>query len=234
MPESPSAQQAPKPPVALGILMLDTTFDRPVGDAGNPASWPFPVRIERVSGAFARPVVSGECVAFGEFIVAANRLIESGVAAIITTCGFLVRHQKELAAALSVPVETSTLMHYIELQRQVGTGKRVAILTISAEAIDASVRAAAGIEGDALVFSLPAGAHFVTAIMDTTAPLDLQRAEAEWVDLAVKVQRQHPDVGIWLFECANMPPYADAVRRATGLPVFDALTMGRNLHARTC
>ena len=37
-----------------------------------------------------------------------------------------------------------------------------------------------------------------------------------------------------VFECANMPPYADAVRRATGLPVFDALTMGRNLHAGTC
>ena len=234
MPESPSAQHAPKPPAGLGILMLDTTFDRPDGDAGNPASWPFPVRIERVPGALARPVVSGEFVAISEFIAAGNRLIENGVAAIITTCGFLVRHQKELAAALSVPVETSTLMHYIELQRQVGTGKRVAILTISAEAIDASVRAAAGIEGDALVFSLPAGAHFVTAIMDATAPLDLQRAEAEWVDLAVMAQRQHPEIGMWLFECANMPPYADAVRRATGLPVFDALTMGRNLHARTC
>ena len=92
-----------------------------------------------------------------------------------------------------------------------------------------------GIEREALVFSLPAAAtHFVTAIMDATAPLDLQRAEAEWVDLAVKAQRQHPEIGMWQFECANMPPYADAVRRATGLPVFDALNMGRNLHARTC
>lgn len=234
MPESPSAQHAPKPSAGLGILMLDTTFDRPDGDAGNPASWPFQVQIERVPGALARPVVSGEFVAVGEFIAAGNRLIENGVTAIITTCGFLVRHQKELAAALSVPVETSTLMHYLELQRNVGVGQRVAILTIDASALDAGVRAAAGIEREALVFSLARCAHFASAILDATVPLDLQRAEAEWVELAVGVQQRHPDIGMWLFECANMPPYADAVRRATGLPVFDALTMGRNLHARTC
>ena len=89
-------------------------------------------------------------------------------------------------------------------------------------------------ERERIGLSLPAGAHFVTAIMDATAPLGPGNAEAEWVDLAVKVQRQHPDVGMWQFECANMPPYADAVRRATGLPVFDAPNMGRNLHARTC
>lgn len=234
MPDQASARHRTKPVGRLGILMLDTAFDRPLGDAGNPASWPFPVQIERVSGAFARSVVSGEFTAVDEFIAAGKRLIDSGVSAIMTTCGFLVRHQRELAAVLPVPVETSTLMHYLELQRDVGVGQRVAILTIDASAVDAGVRAAAGIEREALVFSLARCAHFVSAILDAAVPLDLQRAEAEWVELAVSVQQRHPDIGTWLFECANMPPYADAVRRATGLPVFDALTMGRNLHARTC
>lgn len=232
MPDCLSAHNESERSGGLGVLMLDTTFDRPDGDAGNPASWPFPIRIERVSGAFARPVVGGDFVAVGEFIAAGKRLVDNGVAAIITTCGFLVRYQRELAAALSVPVETSTLMHYPALQRSVGAGRRVAVLTISADAIDGSVRAAAGIERDALVYSLPAGAHFVSAILDANVPLEPQRAQAEWVDLAVTLQRRHPDIGLWLFECANMPPYAKAVSLATGLPVFDALTMGRNLHAR--
>jgi hypothetical protein len=47
--------------------------------------------------------------------------------------------------------------------------------------------------------------------------------------LALNCQRDHPEIGLWLFECANMPPYAAAVTRATGLPVYDALTLGREL-----
>lgn len=212
--------------------MLDTNFDRPPGDAGNPLSWPFPVRIERVPGAFARAVVSGEFAAVGEFIAAGKRLLDSGVTAIITTCGFLVRHQDELARALPVPVETSTLIHYPTLKRSVGAGGRVAILTIDASAIDDGIRAAAGIDREALVFSLPPESHFVSAILDASSPLDLPRATAEWAGLAVDVKRRHPDVAMWLFECANMPPYTDTIHRATGVPVFDALAMGRILFAR--
>jgi Asp/Glu/hydantoin racemase len=36
---------------------------------------------------------------------------------------------------------------------------------------------------------------------------------------------KHPDVGAIILECTNMPPYAGTVRQATGLPVFDAVTM---------
>lgn len=34
----------------------------------------------------------------------------------------------------------------------------------------------------------------------------------------------HPDARAFLFECTELPPYADAVRHATGLPVFDSIT----------
>ena len=37
-------------PFTLGVLMLDSRFPRPVGDVGNPATWPFPVRYEVVRG----------------------------------------------------------------------------------------------------------------------------------------------------------------------------------------
>lgn len=215
---------------ALAIIMLDTSFARPLGDAGNEASWPFPVLIERVPAAFAKPVVSGQFADVVPFIEAGRRLIKRGACAITTTFGFLVRHQQRLQSQFTVPVLTITLTQFARLQETLGL-QRVAILTIDATAPDAPVRAVAGIPDDALVFSLPRDSHFVSAILRGTVDLNVNQAEIEWVTLALTCQRDHPDIGLWLFECANMPPYAVAVASATGLPVYDALTMGHQLFA---
>ncbi len=212
--------------------MLDTHFSRPAGDAGNPASWPFPVRIERVDGAHARPIVEGRGTDVGAFVAAGLRLAQKGVCAITTTCGFLVRHQIALAAALPVPILTSTLTQYARLTRQLQPGKRMAIMTIAPESLDPAVLASAGIESSALVFGLPPDAHFVRAILDGAPELDVHVASREWVALALASRSKHPEIGGWLFECANMPPYSHAVAEATRLPVYDALTLGVELHAQ--
>ena len=211
--------------------MLDTTFARPPGDAGNSASWPFPVLIERVPGAFAEPVVTGRVGDALPYVDAGRRLVERGALAITTTCGFLVRHQRQLQTELRVPVLTSTLTQFARLQAQLGHARRVAVLTIDANALDVSVRAVADIPDHALVFALPRDSHFVSAVLDASVELNTVRAENEWVNLARGCLQDHPDIGLWLFECANMPPYAAAVTRATGLPVYDALTLGRELYA---
>ena len=215
---------------ALGIIMLDAAFTRPVGDAGNAASWPFPVLIERASGAFAAPVVTGQFEDVQPFVDAGHRLISRGACAITTTCGFLVRLQQKLQSEFTVPVRTSTLTQFARLQAALGPDRRVAILTIDSGALDSSIRVVAGIPDDALIFALARESHFVSAILDASVALDTIRAEHEWVALAEACLRDHPSIALWLFECANMPPYAGAVSRATGLPVYDALTLGRGLY----
>jgi hypothetical protein len=209
--------------------MLDTSFARPLGDAGNAGSWPFPVLFERAQGAFATEVVTGEFADIAPFVEAGRVLVENGAIALTTTCGFLVRHQQRLQREFMVPILTSTLTQFERLQSALGPDRQVAILTIDAESLDDSVRDAAGIPRDALVFSLPRDSHFVTAIFDGTVVLDVLRAEREWVSLAAACRREHPSIGLWLFECANMPPYSSAVSSATGVGVYDALTLGREL-----
>merc|ERR1711918_224367 len=44
------------------------------------------------------------------------------------------------------------------------------------------------------------------------------------VALCKKVIADHPQVRAFLFECTELPPYSDAVRHATGLPVWDSIT----------
>ena len=84
----------------LGILMLDTRFPRVAGDVGNPATWPFPTRIAVVRGASPQRVVTGRAAGLADAFVASGRdLVAAGATALITTCGFLVLHQRELARA---------------------------------------------------------------------------------------------------------------------------------------
>ena len=78
----------------LGILMLETEFERVVGDGGNPATWAFPTRLETISAATPDAVVHrGAHALVDEFVAAGRRLANAGVVGITTSCGFLILHQ---------------------------------------------------------------------------------------------------------------------------------------------
>src|SRR5919108_4792773 len=97
--------------VTVGILMLDTRFPRIPGDMGNALTFPFPVRYHRVRGADPDLVVRrGAAGLLPAFVEAARALEREGVGAITTSCGFLVKYQRELTASVSVPVLTSALL----------------------------------------------------------------------------------------------------------------------------
>ena len=54
--------------------------------------------------------------------------------------------------------------------------------------------------------------------------VDVEKAEPGIVSLTIEMVRKHPEVRMILFECTELPPYSDAVREATRLPVMDAIT----------
>src|SRR5437899_13013231 len=94
----------------VGILLLDTRFPRIPGDVGNAATFPFPVRYNRVSGADPDLVVRrGAEGLLPAFVQGARALEGEGVGAITTSCGLLAKYQQQLAAAVRVPLFPSTL-----------------------------------------------------------------------------------------------------------------------------
>ncbi len=212
--------------------MLDTSFERPLGDAGNPASWPFPVKIERVARAYANDVVTGRFANDTAFTESIELLRASGCLAIISTCGFLARLPHLKGGLNDEAVILSTLLRYPALKRKLPHGQCVGIITIDRNSIDQQIRENCRIDADAILVSPPRDGHFCRAILDAAQPLELARAEQELVDTAVDAQREFPHIGLWLFECANMPPYRRAVERATGLPVYDTLQLGIELYAK--
>ena len=54
--------------------------------------------------------------------------------------------------------------------------------------------------------------------------VDWEAATPYIVKLAEDTVKANPELRAFIFECTELPPYSDAVRAATGLPVFDSIT----------
>src|SRR5258705_4971179 len=116
---------------SVGILMLDTRFPRIPGDMGNATTFDFPVRYHRVTGASPDRVVrQGQRELLPSFIEGARFLEREGVRAVTTNCGFLAKFQPEMAAAVSIPVFTSSLMLVPLVHRMLPAGRALGGLTL--------------------------------------------------------------------------------------------------------
>lgn len=209
----------------LGILMLDTRFPRPPGDIGHAASFAMPVRWRRVPRATPQRVVREDAQGLLQpFIAAARTLVDEGAAAIATGCGFLVLHQEALQAALPVPVWSSALLHLPAL-----AGQRPGVITADARALGAAHLHAAGAPGDTPIEGLADGCAFQRTLLEDLPTLDEADARAQVLAAAQRLLARHPGLTALVLECTNLPPHADALRQATGLPVHDVLTL---LHVR--
>ena len=206
---------------AVGILMLEARFPRIPGDMGHALTWPFPVHYRIVRDATPdRAVRQGASGLLDAFIAAGRELVADGVDGITTNCGFLSLFQRDLQAALQVPVAASSLMQVPLVDRLLPPGKRAGILTISAGSLTGAHLAAAGCPADTPVMGTEGGREFTRAILDNEEALDVEAARADNVEAAQALLARNPEVGAIVLECTNMVPYAADIRAATGVPVY--------------
>ena len=207
----------------IGILMLDSRFPRIPGDMGNPATWDCTVIYRVVKAATPDQVVSnGAEGLLPAFIAAAKELEAEGVALITTSCGFLCTFQRDLAAAVSVPVVTSSLFQVASINALLPDGKQTGILTISKASLSTDHLKAAGVP-DGTPIAAPED-HFVDVILNDMPEMDVSQARAENVAAAQKLLRTNPSVGALVLECTNMTPYAQCIQLAVNIPVFSIVS----------
>ena len=217
----------------LGILMLQARFARIPGDMGNGLTWPFPVLYKVVSGASPEKVVlQGARGLLPDFIAGARELVHLGAEAITTNCGFLSLFQAELAAAVQVPVATSSLMQVPWVQATLPPGRRVGVVTVSAASLTLEHLRAAGVAADTPVVGTEGGREFFRVLIKAEKDdMDIALAQQDVVQAGQALVARHPDVGAIVLECTNMPPYAAALQAAVGLPVYDIYSMISWFHA---
>ncbi len=216
--------------VPRGLMQLETL----VGNSTNPASYGYPVQFHRVRGANVHTILENpDPEVLRTMIADAQAMAAQGIRAITTSCGFNAIFQQQLAQAVSVPVFTSSLLQVPFAQQMLGPRAEIGILTANAGALRPEHLSAVGISRtDGLhILGLEQCAEWNRMFAEPDAEIDLTTIEQEVLGTALRALEAHPGIGAFILECTDLPPYAAEIRRRSGLPVFDFISMVNYLHS---
>lgn len=213
---------------AIGILVIENFVPFIPGDTANATTYTFPVRFQRIPGLTPKQLFEHDASRYEQVKGAALELKREGVRAVTGDCGFLAVYQQRLSEELEIPVFLSSLMQLGFISRLVGPKRAIGVITANRHALDASVLDGAGVEQVVqkrlAVRGLEKCKAFTDAVFDERGELDSDTIEEFAVQTALDLQREQQP-GALLLECSLLPPYGAAIQAATGLPVFDYVTM---------
>lgn len=218
---------------SIGILILNAAYPCIPGNVGNATSFDFPVRYRVVREASIDRLLNRRDRALIQpFIDAARELAAEGVKAITGACGFMALFQREIAAAVDIPVFMSSLLQIPFMHHITAPGRRIGVITANADVLTGDHFAAVGVSPDIplAVAGMQGCDEFRQAVLEEKGTLDSDKMQAEVVTVAEDLIRRHPDIGAILLECSDLPPFAHAVQAVTERPVFDFITMIRHVH----
>lgn len=191
-----------------------------------------PVIYEQVQGAWWQALMDDVPGLYGAYAEAARRLVDRGAVAISSGCGYTVRYQEAIAAAVKVPVATGSLLlaptviRHLPPKAQLGVvvahEKYVGtdLLGIVRDPEERARVAVDGISGSMLVESelkRPTG----------MAPLPDSDTERHLTDAVRRLCTAQPHIGAFIFECTEFPKFAPKLRHMTRLPIYDHITSFR-------
>jgi len=220
----------------LGVLLLDRGLppDAPPpvslpGSIHSPETLGAPIIWETVEGAWAETVVRGDPSLETSYVAAARRLVVRGAVAISSNCGFAIRYQPAVAAAVDVPVAMSSLLLLPTLLRQVSPASKIAVLTFDSNELGADVL---GIDDPTersrvVIGGVEGGRFWQEALMRPPVWSGVEAVENDVAACLTRLRAEHPGIAAVLFECTAFAMVARAIRKVSGLPVYDITTAAR-------
>ena len=226
----------------VGILIFGQWWPNisQVGHQSYAPTYDFPIRLKFVDKQFApEGLHTGNPEWRGwnlpNWIQAAQELEAEGVRSIVGGCGISGRIQIALADAVDIPVYSSTVMFIPEIYAQMDKDKKIGVLTVSSEVFhgwdDILLKECGVDESIPLVVAGMSESDYLDDWLSAVQEdFDPKKVEHSVVNTALQLVEENRDIGQLVFECTDMTPYTDAVRQATGLPVFDAVDMVKYAH----
>ena len=214
----------------LGMVRLDCDYPPSRGEVDHPSSFDYKVLYRVVPGLTFDVCVRGAMspVVQQELINAIEYLRDRGVAGITSDCGFMMHYQRLARRATKLPVFMSPLAQLPAIICGFDGSDGIAIFTASAKWLE-QMRV---LIGESYGVDIAASRFVVVGCEDVPGFAGVamgQKVNKAAVTLTMVVKAQHmlanhPRVRAILMECTEMQSYSGALREATGLPVYDAIT----------
>ncbi len=228
----------------IGVLAWDTgssdtlsQLESMPGNMLHPDTFDFDLRIARVEGADYKTIVESPSEAvLKNMIVTARMLEDEGVRAITTSCGFNAIFQKELAAAVKIPVFASSLIQIPMIYYSLMPEQAIGVITADKQHLTKTHFTNSGVSADIpiRIASISQVGEFAKLRDNPTAVLDSNLFINQVVAVAEELINKNPDIGAIVLECTDLPPCSPAIRSATGLPVFDIVTLLKMVNDSIC
>jgi len=234
-----SLSSKPKRPAAsLGVVRLDYDYPAAPGDIDHPGSYAYDVFYRAVPGLkfemcqhavpkTGTPLPDDVMKGFVEAIKYLDQ--EKNVSGITADCGFFFNLQHEARKHTKKPVFMSSLCAAPTVAAAYDKDELIAIFTANSTSLEPMrelIKEECGIDPDDKRFVI-VGCQDVPIFGKAVADglkVDWEAVTPHMVKLAEDTVKANPQLRAIIFECTELPPYSDAVRAATGLPVFDSIT----------
>ncbi len=216
---------------ALGVIRLDYDYPPILGDVDFPGSFGFPVEYEVIEGLTFEMCQKGELddTIRKRLQAGIRRLEQRKVAGISGDCGFMMQYQDFVRKQTDLPVFMSSIIFAPVILPMLGPSDKVAILTANSVALNPALPGmldAIGLKGQEDRFVV-VGCQDVPGFEAVAEgrKVDPVKVGPGIEEIARRTLVEHPEVKAFIYECTELGAYGNRVRAATGLPVFDAITL---------
>ena len=230
----------------VGILDADWLVPYIPGDMTNASTFDFPVLYRMMTEVDLYLVVDADSSQLDPIVNAVKDLELAGVRCVSGDCGFFIHYLEAAADAVKIPVILSSLQQLPVIEMMLGENRSIGFICASRNFVcsarseddrdpdselerDDSVYAKAGWTGRRAIVlqDLTECPEFTSKLATSSTSIDADKVTEELVSVCRQMQERNPSLGAFLFECSMLPPYSHAVQAATGLPVFDYVSMIR-------
>lgn len=214
----------------LGIIRLDYDYPPAAGDIDSPLSYDYKIIYRVVPGlTFMMCQLNTLTPEVEERLERAILYLDSrGVNGITGDCGFMMYFQERVRKFTKTPVFMSALAQLPAVTCAFASNELIAIFTANGKtllAMDKLIKDECGVDENQERYFL-VGCENVPGFEAVAAgeKVNVEKVTPGIVARAKQVIAENPTLRAILMECTELPPYSDAVRAATGLPVYDAIT----------
>lgn len=163
-----------------------------------------------------------------EFLEAIDYLEAKGVSGITGDCGFMMWNQELARSHTKKPVFMSALAQLPAVTCAYSEEEMILVMTANG----ATLKPMHGLIADECGVDTQKNRFVIVGCEDVDGfeavakgeKVDVEKCTPGVVGKAKAAIAANPMIRAVLLECTELPPYADAIRHETGLPVYDAIT----------